>query len=90
MIQRSEVYAAIDSERSYQNAMTASKSRPDMIDDMQIGSMILAMEKCLNDAKSVWYYDSLPYHDTMEHLRKVAGLIVKAGEMHSMPHRETP
>lgn len=85
---RADVYAAIDGERDYQDRMTANPNRPDMIEDLNIAGMLLAMERCLQQAREDWYYDSTPYQDTMEMIRKVAGLAVKAGEQYGMPPRE--
>lgn len=84
---RAEVYTAIDSERTYQDAMTERADRPDMVADMPLSSILLAMERLLHDARHQWYSESEPYEETMHLVRKVAGLAVKAGEQHGMPSR---
>jgi hypothetical protein len=86
--ERASTYAAINSERDYQDAMTSRTDRPDMIDPMPLPAILLAMEKCLLDARTRWYSDAAPYQDTMQHVRKIAGLAVKAGERYGMPPRE--
>lgn len=85
---REDVYKAIDTERDYQDRMTADPNRPDMIEDLNIAGILLAMERCLHQTREDWYYDSVPYQDTMEFVRKIAGLAVKAGEQYGMPSRD--
>jgi hypothetical protein len=88
MVDRSEVYAAIDSERAYQNAGAGNAQRhPDADKAMTPGEFILCMEKCLADARDAWYKPnggqaSLPF------VRKVAALGVQCMELHGAPHRE--
>jgi hypothetical protein len=83
-----EVLEAIQTERDYQDRETAKPDRPDMI-DMGIADILLAMQINLDKACEVWYYDSEPYQDTMEFVRKITALGVKAGETYGMPHRES-
>lgn len=85
---REDVYKAIDTERDYQDAQSARDDRPDMVDDLPFPGILLAMEHCLNTARATWYYDAAPYQDTMNLVRKVAGLAVKAGEKYGMPNRD--
>ena len=84
---RTEVYAAIDTEREYQDKCTADKDRPDMIDDLHIGDTLTAIRHNIRKAEDLWYKGAVPHQDAMEYLRKVAGLIVKAGETYGMPSR---
>lgn len=84
---RADVYTAIDTERAYQDAMTERSDRPDMVANMPLSSILLAMERLLHDARNKWYSDSEPYSETMHLVRKVAGLAVKAGEKYGMPNR---
>jgi hypothetical protein len=83
---RQIVYFAIDSERDYQDRMTASDDRPDMV-EIGLGETLLAMEHALAEARTAWYYGHAPHPDAMNFVRKVAGLAVKAGEMFGMPER---
>lgn len=85
---REAVYMAIGSEREYQDAMTERSDRADMLDDMPLPAILLAIDKILCDAKTSWYKDSDPYADTMQHVRKIAGLCVKAGEKYGMESRK--
>lgn len=87
-MERKEVYAAIDSERDYQDEMTASMDRPDMIVDLHMGDILTAIQHNLNRAIQTWYEGSEPHVESMHYLRKIAGLCVKAGEKHGMPVRE--
>ena len=86
-IDRNEVYAAIDSERDYQDAGKGNANRhADAPDRLLPGEIILCMEKCLNDARNAWYtptggVDCLPF------IRKVAGLAVQAMENYGAPKR---
>ena len=84
---RSEVYEVIDTERNFQNEMTLRSDRPDMIEDLHVGDTLTAIQVNLDKAKEAWYKGSVPHKDTMEYLRKVAGLVVQAGEKYGMPKR---
>lgn len=86
-VARMDVYSAIETERDYQDAMTARGDRPDMATHMPLSSILLAMERILHDARSQWYSDAQPYEQTMHSVRKIAGLAVKAGEQYGMPVR---
>ncbi len=85
---RSKVYEVIDTERDFQNEMTLRNDRPDMIEDLHVGDTITAIQVNLDKAKEAWYKGSVPHQDTMEYLRKVAGLVVQAGEKYGMPERK--
>lgn len=85
---RKDVYKALDSERDYQDAMTASEDRPDMVENLSLGDKLLAMQHCLDQARTTWYYGLNNHQDTMEFVRKIGGLAVKAGEEHEMPQRK--
>ena len=58
-----------------------------MIEDLHVGDTITAIQYNLNIAREEWYKGSVPHQETMEYLRKVAGLIVQAGEKYGMPSR---
>lgn len=83
---RQIVYQVVDGERDYQDVMTASSSRPDMV-EIGLGETLLAMEHCLAEARRAWYSGHAPHRDAMGYVRKVAGLAVKAGEQFGMPER---
>jgi hypothetical protein len=85
---RETVFEALSGERSYQDAMSADPERPDMVPEMSMGEIILAMEHTLGEARRIWYGDSKPYLATIEHLRKVGGLSVKAMEQFGVVYRQ--
>ena len=86
-MKRTEVYKAISSERDFQEKMIANPDRPDMIEDLHIGDTLTAIQYNLDEAREAWYKGSVPHQNTMEYLRKVAGLIVQAGENYGIPFR---
>jgi hypothetical protein len=88
VITRDEVYAAIDSERDYQDRMTEDSARPDMINNLSPGDHLLAMEHALLQARTAWYAGSSPHPEAAEYVRKVAGLAVAWMERNSAPKRK--
>lgn len=84
---RQAVYAAIDSERAYQDKLTDDSSRPDMIEDFHVGDALTAIRINLAKAEEAWYKGSVPHHASIEFLRKIAGICVKVGETYGMPSR---
>lgn len=84
---KSEVYVAIESERSYQDAQAGNAKRHTNQPPMTPGELILCMEKCLTDARDAWYKPDggigcLPY------IRKVTALGVQCMERFGAPQRE--
>lgn len=88
MPNRQEVFAAIDSELAYQDAMTASADRPDMIENLSAGDHILAMEAILADARREWYFGSSPHPGASEYIRKVTALGFRFMLNNSAPLRQ--
>jgi hypothetical protein len=88
-MERKEVYKSIDSEREYQDSQTKNKD-PRMVEDYAISHAILNIEKFVSEARDKWYSDSPEnnYQNTMELLRKIAGVSVRMGEKYGMPERE--
>lgn len=84
---RADVYAAVDSERDYQDAGRGNAKRHDNAKpEMTPGEYILCMEKCLSDAREAWYHpdggaNCLPF------IRKVTALGVSAMELYGAPLR---
>lgn len=77
---REEVYKAIDTERSYQNA----KWGGDFHDEQHtLAEWLLFIEMQLNEAKLNIYNSN----DARGNLRKIAALSVAAGEYIGMPRR---
>lgn len=86
-MKREQVYKAIDSEREYQDTTTADDKVVRMIAPFNLGQGMLAMDVILSKAKGIWYNDYPPYTDTMEYLRKIAGVCVMMGEKYGMKDR---
>ena len=85
---RDIVFKVIDDEREYQDDTSSSLDRPDMKRNMTTGDILCAIEFNLDAAKKEWYRDSYPHKQTIEYLRKIAALCVKAGEDFGMPERK--
>lgn len=88
MASRELVYRTLDGERDYQDDMSRDPARPDMVQEMSMGEIILATEHALSEARRAWYSDSRPYPATIEYLRKVGGLVVKAMEQFGVVERK--
>lgn len=83
MPNRSEVYAAIDSERNYQDARKGNSARENIDDNRDLGSMILLVDAYLGKAKASFAGPSPEGRTAALHdLRKVAALAVLAMEYH--------
>jgi hypothetical protein len=84
---RGEVYAAIDSERAYQDMR---KQRDQGAEYHSLEEFLLYMDDYLADAKHIasrtWGPEATP--KTLEVLRKVVALGVAAMEQHGAPQRE--
>lgn len=87
-VARAKAYAAIDSERDYQDAGKGNAKRHEGASGVLTpGEILLAMEHCLADARAAWYKPNggtacLPF------IRKVAALGVQAMERYGAPTRE--
>ena len=84
---RKDVLDTISDERDFQEEML-SAGRADMRPELQLGSVIAAMEHNLNEARAAWYKGSGNNPEAMGYIRKVAALGVQAGESFGMPKRE--
>ncbi len=82
---RAEVYAAIDSEREYQNALG-----PDRIEENEhsfsVGEHLVLMQVYVDKALVAWT-DNPGSDAAMNAIRKVAGIAVRAMEEHGAPKR---
>lgn len=89
LINRNTVYAAIDSERAYQDAGKGNAHRTGVEEGKPLtpGEIILTMEKSLADAREVWYKPGGP-EMAGPFVRKVAALAVQYGERYGFPNRE--
>lgn len=91
-MEQSQVLEAIIGEREFQAAQTARPDRPDMVEDFDIAKALNAIRVNLRKAEDAWYKDNpeASYQDTMEFLRKIAGICVSQGERYGMPERVIP
>jgi len=87
-MERKNVYEAINTEREFVILASADPSRPDMLEDFHMGDTLSAIRYNLNKAENEWYQHPAPYQETLEYLRKIAGLCVAAGEKYGMPKRK--
>jgi len=85
---REAVYMIVNSERIYQDRMTAAVERPDMVPELSLGDHILAMEMCLSEARARWYSGSAPHLETTDFIRKVTALGVRCMETFGARDRE--
>ena len=84
---KEEVLSALNSELAYQEAQTANPSRPDMVEKLSAGDIILAMEHNLARARELWYSGSAPHTEAAEYIRKVSALGVVFMSTFDAPER---
>jgi hypothetical protein len=87
MVDRSEVYAAIDSERDYQDSLWPQDSRPGAPNPLSIGEFVLMLEEYTARARSEWTAEKAPESRTLGIVRKIAGIAVNCMEQHGAPRR---
>jgi hypothetical protein len=77
---RSEVYAAIDGERDYQNGLARNE-----VKDQRPMEHLAIIRQIVRDAEAHWYYKSgqLP----LDFMRKIAAVAVRCMEEHGAPRR---
>jgi hypothetical protein len=85
-VTRDFVYRAIDSERRYQDEQRGNAKRHEGQPPMTPGEIILAMEKCLADARAAWYAPD-GGDACLPHIRKVSALGVQCMERYGAPFR---
>jgi len=97
MIPRSEVYAAIDSERDYQDRVwaennPANPTHPTDPRPLSIGEDILLIEEYARRARAKWTGELRPEIGALDIIRKIAGIAVRCMETHGAPKRpgDTP
>lgn len=83
---RELVYAAVDSERDYQDAGKGNAQRHPDFPEMTPGEHLLCMEECLKQAREAWYK---PNGSTacLDYVRKVTALGVACMEHYGAPVR---
>ena len=91
-VKRTEVYAAIDSERDYQMQTWPTSLDPGEDEPKDnphtVGEDILLMEEYIERARKAWteVYDSSDM-EALHMIRKVAGIAVRCMENHGAPKR---
>ena len=90
MTGRKEVYKAIDSERDYQDLKWDYNNKLNRIHDEEksLAEWLNYIEYCLNDAKKENY--NLNNEETINNIRKITALGVRAMEIHGAPLRKIP
>lgn len=83
---RNQVYAAVDSERDYQDAGRGNAKRHEGMPPMTPGEYILCMERCLHAAREAWYKPKGGVA-CLDDIRKVTALGVSCMELHGAPFR---
>ena len=78
---RPEVYAAIDTERAYQDDLWEGNR-------LTIGEFILLLSEYTDRAKHEWSTEKKPEQRALEFVRKVAGIAVNCMEQHGAPPRQ--
>jgi len=84
---RSEVYAAIDGERSYQDGLWPQDGTPDAPNPLTIGEFVLMLEEYAAKARAEWIAEKKPEQKTLHMVRKIAGIAVNCMEQHGAPTR---
>lgn len=88
MTNRSDVYAAIDTERDYQDKMMGNAARSDVDDNRDQGSLILLAEHYMQKLREAHAGpNSLGSENVTGTARKVSALLVKLMEQYGAPKR---
>jgi len=82
---RKEVYQVIDTEREYQNVTWENNGVPN---ELSLGDFILLLEIYVQKTREQWAKEGEPRINTLEVLRKVAGISVHAMEQHGAIERQ--
>ena len=87
MTSRTDVYAAIDSERAYQDNLWPDGEGAGS-NKMSIGEFLLLAEEYIAKARAAWVVEKRPEINALNIMRKVAGIAVNCMEQHGAPRRE--
>jgi len=82
------VYAAIDSERRYQDRVWTESGSAGNPNPLTIGEFLLLIEAYVAQARTDWSREPKPVREALHGLRKIAGIAVNAMEQHGAPVRE--
>lgn len=86
MTSRQEVYAAIDSERDYQDGLGSDRREPSEINH-SVGDYITMLAAYVTKLQQAWT-DNPGDSAALEVMRKCAGITVRCMEEHGAPHRK--
>ena len=93
MTKRKEVYAAIDSERDYQDNLkkdrTSNPTDGTRSIDHTVGDFVTMMQQYQNNLVAAWT-NNPGDQEAMEVMRKIGGIAVNCMEQHGAPHRVIP
>ncbi len=85
---QSDIYAAIESERAYQDALWKDSEHPEHSNPLTIGEFILLIEEYAMKARKEWSEEPKPEIAALNTIRKIAGIAVNCMEQHGAPQRE--
>jgi hypothetical protein len=85
---REDVYKLIDTERAYQDRIWQDQENPGQPNPLSIGEVVLLIEEYTAKARAQWTIEKKPEVDTMDIIRKIAGVTVRAMEQHGARPRE--
>jgi len=77
---RAEVFAAIESERRYQDKVWPEGAP-------SVGDSILLVEEYALKARAAWATEAAPEMEALDIMRKIAGIAVRCMEVHGAPQR---
>ncbi len=84
---RAEVFVAIDGEREYQQQVWAGADG-EIDNPLTPGEFLTLISVYLRKAEEAWTVeDGMPEPNTMDVVRKIAGIAVNCMEQHGAPHR---
>lgn len=86
MATRDAVYRAIDSERDYQDNLWPGRGKGEP-NYLTVGEFVLLLEAYIHKARAEWTVESKPEMNTLDIVRKVAGIAVNCMEQHGAPMR---
>lgn len=85
---RAEVFVAIDGEREYQQQVWAGADG-EIDNPLTPGEFLILLRVYLRKAEEAWTVeDGMPEPNTMDIVRKIAGIAVNCMEQHGAPHRK--
>ena len=88
MALRQEVYEAIDTEREYQDRVWKDHAGgTEQPNPLSIGEWLLCLEEYVSKARAEWSGEPKPEVNTLEIIRKTAGIAVHCMEQHGAPQR---